>query len=189
VGGNTFLKAIAPSTGEFAVGDAIGSYAGNVYILDGKAGLLWRYPNTGTQYGKGVSIIDINKYDIKKAVSLGIDGSVYILKSDGTVEKYTSGKQDTSFSLKDVPPVAQKLASPSFIIANETYPDIYVLDAGVSSSPWSTARVLEFTKAGNYVRQFAFPKNLTKVRGFDVNPKDKKLWILNDKDVVEFDLP
>jgi hypothetical protein len=64
-----------------------------------------------------------------------------------------------------------------------------VLDAGVSSSPWSTARVLEFTKAGNYVRQFAFPKNLTKVRGFDVNPKDKKLWILNDKDVVEFDLP
>jgi hypothetical protein len=188
VGTRTMLREINPSEGEFAVGDAIGSYAGNVYILDGKVGLLWRYANTGTQYGKGVSIIDVNTYDIKHAVSLAIDGSIYILKSDGEVQKFISGKQDTTFSLTDLPTVGEKFVQPLQIITNETYPSVYILDAGATSSPWSTARVLEFTKNGNFVRQYAFPADYTKIRAFDINPKEKKMWILNDKTVAEFDL-
>ncbi|HSI20339.1 MAG TPA: hypothetical protein VLA04_01330 [Verrucomicrobiae bacterium] len=188
IGVTTNLRPVTPTVGDFAAGDAISSYAGNVYILDGKAGLLWKYPNTGTQYGKGVSIIDINKYDLKKAISFAIDGSFYILKSDGSLMKFASGKQDPAFEVKDVPLLAQKMVNPVAVVASETYSNIYVLDAGATSSPWSTARVLEFTKNGSYVQQYAFPKELTKVHGFDINPKEKKLWLLNDKDIHEFDI-
>lgn len=188
IGTASSLHALTPTSGDFTVGDAIGAFAGNLYILDGKAGLLWRYPSAGSgQYGKGVSIIDINKYDIKKAVSLAIDGAIYILKSDGSVMKFTSGKEDTAFSLKNIPLISQKLVQPLQIITDETYSTVYVLDAGSTSSPWSLARVLEFSKSGDFIQQFALPKEFTKVRGFDVNPKDKKLWVLNDKTISEFD--
>lgn len=189
IGVDTRLQAITPADGEFRVGDAISSYAGNVYILDGKAGLLWRYSNTGTQYTKGTSIIDTNKYDIRKGVSLAIDGSIYILKSDGSVQKFTSGKQDATFELRSVPQLAQRLVQPLQVITNETFPSLYVLDAGTTSSSWSDARVLELSKDGTYIRQYAFPKEFTNVRGFDINPKEKKMWVLNGTTVAEFDLP
>jgi hypothetical protein len=188
VGTRTMLREINPSEGEFAVGDAVGSYAGHVYILDGKVGLLWRYTNTGTQYSRGVSMIDVNKFDIKRSVSFAIDGSVYFLRSNGEVLKFHGGRQETGFSLTDLPPVAEKFIQPLQIITNETFPSIYVLDAGATSSPWSSARILEFTKNGTFVRQFAFPPEFTKIRAFDINPKEKKLWVLNDKTVAEFDI-
>jgi hypothetical protein len=187
-GTQTLLRSIAPSSGDFAAGDAIASYAGNVYILDGKAGLLWKYANTGTSYNKGVSIIDINKFDIKKSVSVAVDGSFYLLKSDGTLSKYTSGKEDGSFLVQNVPALAQKLVQPTAVVTSETYANVYVLDAGATSNPWSTARVLIFNKDGNYVGQYTFPKEFTKVRAFDINPKDKKLWVLNDQTIYEFAL-
>lgn len=187
-GSQTLLRSIAPTTGDFATGDDIGSYGGNVYILDGKAGLLWKYASTGTTYAKGVSIIDINKYDLKKSVSFAIDGSFYILKSDGALSKYTSGKADSSFAIQNVPYLAQKMIQPISVITDQTYPNIYVLDAGATSNPWSTARVMVFAKDGSFISQYAFPKELTKVRAFDINPKDKKLWVLNDQTVYEFGL-
>jgi hypothetical protein len=188
-GSQTLLRNITPASGDFAVGDAITSYSGNVYILDGKAGLLWKYANSGTTYAKGVSIIDINKYDIKKAVSVAVDGSFYILKSDGSLSKYTGGKQDASFLLQNIPTLAQKLVQPASVITSESYPNLYVLDTGATSSSWSTAKVQIFAKDGSYVGQYAFPKEMTKVRAFDINPKDKKLYVLNDQTVYEFGLP
>jgi hypothetical protein len=188
IGVDTFVKEVAPVEGEFAVGDAITTYANNVYILDGKAGLLWKYANTGTQYNKGVSMIDINKYDLKKGVSVSIDGSVYVLKSTGELLKFSSGKQEASFALNNLPAIGAELVQPVQVVTSDTMNSIYVLDAGATSSAWSSARVLEFNKSGGFIAQYAFPKELTKVRAFDINPKDKKLWVLNEHDIFEFDL-
>lgn len=182
----TSLSAIAPSTGDFAYGDVIGTYNSNVYILDGQSGLLWKYANTGTVYNKGVSVIDSTKYDIKKTLSLAIDGSIYILKADGSLLKFTSGQSDTDFSLKDMPYLAQKMIKPLQVVTDDSMQSIYLLDAGLSSNEHSSAHILEFNKNGVYVRQYAFPKDMTNIKAFDINPKDKKLWVLNDSTVSEF---
>lgn len=183
----TTMQSLAPANGEFAPGDALGTFNGNLYILDGKTGLVWKYAFTGTSYNKGVSVIDSTKFDLKKSVSLAIDGSIYILKQDGTVKKFTSGAAD-DFTYSNIPTLAKDLIQPLQIITNESTQDVYVLDAGTSSGDRSNARILEFTKTGSYVRQYAFPKDYTKVKGFDVDAKAKKLWVLNGATVGEFDL-
>lgn len=186
-GSTSSLRPITLSSGDFAPGDAIGTYNGNVYILDGKTGLLWKYAFTGTAYSKGTSIIDSTKYDIKKGVSLAIDGSIYVLKSDGSVLKFTSGEQDP-FAFSNQPSLYKELVQPLQIATNESTQSIYLLDGGITSGRHSTARVLEFTKEGSFVRQYALPKDFLQVRSFEVDPKEGKLWVLNDKTVSEFNL-
>jgi hypothetical protein len=187
-GSDTLLRTIAPSSGDFAYGDVIGSYNGNVYILDGQTGLLWKYANSGTVYAKGVSVIDSTKYDIKKSISLAIDGSIYLLKQDGSLLKFTGGQQEKDFTLKDMPYLVKKMIQPLQVVSDDGMNSIYILDGGITSAERSTARILEFTKSGTYIRQYSFPDNLTKVTAFSINPKDKKLWVLNADTVHEFDL-
>lgn len=186
IGTTTKLKQIEPASGEFAAGDLIGSYSGNVYILDSKSGLFWRYLNSGTIYSKGTNIIDVNKYDIKKTVSMAIDGAIYFLKPDGSVMKFNGSKQDDVFALKNQPILTQKLIKPIQIVANESTSSIFVLDAGVTGADRSTGKIVEFSKSGDYIRQYGFPENFTNVKAFDISPKEKKLWIQNGNSVSEF---
>jgi hypothetical protein len=185
---STLLRpvSLASPTDNFAKGDSIATYIGNIYILDGVTGLLWKYPNTGTTYGPGISVIDKNKFDIKNSVSITIDGSIYILKKDGSLMRFTSGQQDTSFALKDQPELSKKLIQPLQVITDDSQQSVFILDAGLSSSDRSTAKVLEFSKSGSFIRQFGLPKEYTNVHGFDINTKDKKLWILNGNTISEF---
>lgn len=185
----TDIHTVSTNNGDFDVGDALGTYAGNVYILDGKTGLLWKYANNGDgTYDTRKSVIDSSSYDIRKSVSLAIDGSIYILKQDGTLMKFTSGKQDSGFALKNQPYLSQTLIQPVQVITDETMPSIYILDAGTTAANQSTAKVLEFSKNGSFVRQYAFPKDLTNVKAFDINAQEKKLWVLSGSDVKEFDI-
>jgi hypothetical protein len=184
----TTLAPVSPGTGDFANGYTIGSYIGNIYLLDGKSGLLWKYLASGTGYNKGLSVLDVNKYDIKHSISLAIDGSIYLLKSDSTLAKFASGEQDASFSLKNIPSLSQKLVQPLQVITNENMQSIYVLDGGTTSNMRSNARILEFTKNGEFVRQYGFPKDYTRVSSFDIRPKDKMLWVVNNGQINEFNL-
>lgn len=185
-GTTTLLRRIRPAEGDFAPADAIATYSGNVYLLDGKAGMLWRYRGTGTAYEKGSMIIDVNRINLKGGISLAIDGSVYILKQDGSVVKTTGGRLDETFTLKNQPLLSEKLIRPLQIVTNESMNSIYLLDGGTTSGDHSTAKVMEFDKNGAFIRQYAFPANMTNVHAFDINPKEKKLWLLNGRTVYEF---
>ncbi|CAN5201949.1 hypothetical protein BH11PAT4_BH11PAT4_8070 [soil metagenome] len=186
IGTSTDVRPITPAAGEFAAGDVIASYSGNVYILDTKSGLVWRYGNSGTVYSEGKSLFDPNKINLKKSVSLAIDGSFYVLKQDGSVTKLTGGKVDATFGLKGQPTLSQKLIQPTQVVTNEGLSNLFILDAGSTSSERSTGRILEFTKNGDFVKQYAFPASFTNVKSFDINTKDNKIWVLNGSTVSEF---
>ncbi len=190
IGNTTTLSSIAPEEGTFAFGDGLTTYAGNIYILSGKNGQVWRYRNTGTRYSKGTAMIsEPDAVGSMNSVSVAIDGSVYLLKADGKVLKFLSGRLVEDFALTNVPTLSQKLTRPKQIITRESINSIYILDAGDTAGSTSTAKVLEFTKSGAFVRQYAFPSNFTDVRAVDINQKDKKLWVLNESTVHEFSLP
>ena len=187
-GSTTLLHAITPETGSFAAGDVLSTYNGNLYILDGKTGLLWKYANTGTGYAKGTSVIDINKYDIKNSVSFAVDGSFYILKADGSVQRFTGGKQD-DYTLKDGLFDAQNMTNPTKIVTDQSYSDFYILDAGATSALFSTTHILDYSKSGSYVREYTLPSTITKVNSFTIDPQNKELWVLSDYKIYEFTLP
>lgn len=185
----TFIRSIKPDSGNFPAADAIQSYAGNIYLLDCKSGLLWKYTNTGTSYSKGTSIINATKYNIKDSVSLAIDGDIYILMKNGTLQKFTSGKLQDNFSLKGLPYLSQKIILPRQVVTSQALDHIYVLDGGLTSSTTSTAKILVFGKDGTFVNQFAFPDTYTDVKAFAIDADQKTVWVLNNKEIGEFALP
>lgn len=187
--GNTTLEVIAPADGEFFSGDAISVYNQNIYILDGKNGLLWKYAWNGQGYNKGINIIDVNQYDIRKSVSLAIDGSIYVLKQDGTLHKFISGKQDEAFSLRGQPEISKQLIRPSRIITNEDMSKLYLVDLGNNSGERSSAKIQVFDKSGQYTQQFGFPKEFTDIKAIDINESEKKIWVLNKDQISEFNMP
>lgn len=188
-GNTTLLREISPASGEFAASQAIAAYAGNIYLLDGVTGLVWRYRGTGTSYEGGVSMLDANQVDLSNSISFAIDGSLFFLKQDGSILKVTAGQVDTNFSTESFPELTKTLIRPVKILTNESFSNVYVLDGGTTASNHSTAKIIEFDKNGVFKRQFAFSDEFTNVQSFDINPKEGKLWVLNNGTLHEFTIP
>ena len=145
-----------------------GIYFGNYYVLDSANGILKYSPSfSKSNYFTG------NTPDLSKAVSMAIDGSVWILGNDGTIVEYTRAKQDTF----TVTGLSTPLSSPTQIVTSSDDANIYVLDNGNS-------RLVEIKKDGTFVAQFYNPqlKNATQL---DVLEKDGKAYVLIGSDIYE----
>src|SRR5258708_4778233 len=97
----------------------------NVYLLDEFKNQIWKYIATDNGFS------DRNQYlregegaDFAAARNLQIDGSVWILKSDNTMLKFTQGGKDF-FQIGQVDPPLDKIKS--FYLADDTS-NIYFLD-------------------------------------------------------------
>jgi hypothetical protein len=83
---------------------AMAAYEGRLYLLDPATDHLWRYVPQQNSYPNGPeSYFADAAPDLGAARDLAIDGNVYILYADGTVEKYLNG-QATGFTVATVPP-------------------------------------------------------------------------------------
>ncbi len=151
-----------------------GAYMGNFYVLDKKGGIL-KYVSSGSNYGK-TGYFPGNAPDLSSATSLAIDGSIWVLGTDGTISKYTKGIADT-FALKglDTP-----LKNPTRIFTTVDMNNVYVLDNGNS-------RVVVVDKNGNYVSQYA-SKILANAKEFDVDETNKKIFVLSSESIYEIDM-
>jgi hypothetical protein len=129
---------------------AIGAYFGNLYVLDPLLGRILKYVPTDNAYTTPPSdYVNPNLYvDLTGAVDMAIDGNVYVLFADGKVAKFFQGDA-MPFDIVGLP---SPMKSPSVIsVSGEQEPDadgyVYVADTG-------NERILQFTKSGQFVRQF-----------------------------------
>jgi hypothetical protein len=83
---------------------AAGSFEGRYYILDVTAPQIWRYeprldayPDQPERY-----FTDPSSVSLGDAQDMAIDGSIYLLHSDGTVSKFLRG-EPKPFEVRDVP--------------------------------------------------------------------------------------
>jgi len=120
---------------------SLGVFSGNLYVLDQAEGLLKFVPTSDgyslATYFKG------SAPDLKTAKSMAIDGSIYVLFADGSVQKYTRGEKD-SFAVSGV---EQALTSPLSIYTSEEVDSLYLLDPG-------TNRIVKLDKSGVFQEQF-----------------------------------
>lgn len=156
----------------------IASYLRFAYVLDPVENQIWKYERkrssytAATAYNKGA--------DLSQAVSIAIDGAIYILSEDGTIQKLFRGeKVDFSFrELPSIPFVGQKLK----IFTTDEHDYLYVLDP-------DNARVLVFTKGdrfATYKKQVLF--NLPDARDLSVDPAGQKVNIVTKDKIYEFSL-
>jgi len=153
---------------------SLSAFSGNVYVLDTKAGLL-KFVPTSSSYGQS-SYFKEEAPSLTNAVGMAIDSSIFILFSDGTVQKYTRGVKD-SFTLSDVP---KNVSQPSALYTNTQVNNIYILDTRSSS-------LLKFDKTGNFQAQFQ-SDILKTAKTFVVNDDEKSAFILSGNKIYELPL-
>lgn len=149
------------------------TYNDRVYILDPERNQIWRYPRTRDGFEASTSYnVDA---DLKNAVSLAIDSSVYVLMNDGNVVQLYQGKKQ-AYPLRRPP--LNLLTAPTKIFTNADLGYIYLLEPGKN-------RVVLFRKdqknnGAQYQTQYVFEKTGV-LRDFTV--ADNRLYVMDDKQV------
>jgi hypothetical protein len=142
-------------------------YAQRLYLLDSQNNQIYRHQKALEGYTVSYSNWLKEKADFSKAVSMAIDGNIFILNSNGEILKYTQGNRQ-DFSLKNIDPA---LLSPIQIFTDSDTNYIYILDP-------QNKRIVVLTKTGKLSKQF-YSEKFDNLNGFLIFEKDKKMYVLN----------
>jgi hypothetical protein len=173
--GKENVKKIITNDSDWKNVAAISPYLSNIYVLDKVKGGVIKFVGSDSGYGKAKYFSD-SEPDLTTAKSIAIDGSIWLLLSDGTILKYTRGKADTiSLTGLDSP-----LSKPTKIYTSTDFDNVYVLDNGNS-------RIVVFDKTGNYKEQYS-ASVLKSAKELEVLESDKKIYALSGSKIFEIGL-
>lgn len=171
-------KALASADISFPIADgkiqSLGLYNRRLYTLDVKNNQVYKHSQTLTGYDKGTPWITETNFDIKDAVSLSIDGDIYLLLSNGQMLKFAGGKS-VLFQLNGILPA---LTNPVEMWTSSDSKNIYILEP-------VSKRVIVTDKDGKFVKQYTSPtwKNLSSMV---IDEKAKKIYILDENKIFSF---
>lgn len=152
-------------------------FANNAYLLDETNNQIWKYIAVAKGYADKRSYLQSDaKVNFSGAKRMQIDSSVWVLKEDGTIFKYTQGEPDFfSFSGLDQP-----LKNPrSFFISDQT-DNLYVLDSG-------NQRLMVLDKRGVYKLQYRSDQ-FGSFQDLVVDEKGKKVYLLEEGKIYQMEL-
>lgn len=153
----------------------LGIYFGNIYVLDKDGKQINKFVQTSGGFSKADYFTTISP-DLSDATSIAIDGSIWILFKNGTIEKFTKGKSD-EFALSGL---TKAFSNPLRIATATDFSNIYVLDSGNS-------RIVVFDKNGSYKAQYNSDV-IRNAKDFEVLETDKKIYVLSQNKVYQIDL-
>lgn len=156
---------------------ALVAFAKNVYALDKKNQQILKFvPVEEGRFGRKNYFSDALKLDFSEAISMTIDGSIFVMFSDGTIRKYLEGRID-NFVLSGID---TPLREPTSIFTNKDQDFLYVLDQG-------NRRVVVLKKNGGYEAQYIW-EGIKDVSSFAVSEADKKIFLLLGNKIYSLDL-
>lgn len=153
---------------------AMESYGGNIYLLDATNNQIHKYAATAAGYSpQAAPYFAANAQPrLSKAVDMAIDGDVWILNDNGTIQRFRSGKA-VPFELA---PLDTPLKNPVAIFTRTGVDALYIADAG-------NQRLIEFDKNGKFIRQFKPYSEKAGVfqalQDFTVNELKRKMYFVN----------
>lgn len=171
---NEEQKTLVKNNKDWSSVAGLGVFGGNLYVLDKKEGIL-KFAQGGTDFTKS-SYFKGALPDLQNATDIAIDSSIYILKTDGTILKYTRGTPD-NFKVTGLDKPFNK---PTRLFTSEDTANIYILDRG-------NGRLVKLNKDGAYESQYQAGQ-LSKAQAIDIFEKDKKAYFLIDKKIYEMQI-
>lgn len=154
----------------------LASYNSFIYLLDPSTNQIYKHQRTSSGFNNGAKWLpENNAVDIRNATSLSIDSTIYILKADGTIEKYLTGnKQKFSIqALKD------PMINPTLLYTETALKNLYVADPQKN-------RIVLFDKAtGNMVKQFIVKDLNGNIKTITVDEKEENIYVLSNKEVFQ----
>ncbi|MBU0624792.1 hypothetical protein KKF05_00435 [Patescibacteria group bacterium] len=146
------------SAGDFELNvSAATTFGSRLYLLDSSRNRILKFAAVPGGYASPQVYIK-DGTDLSTAVSLAIDGRVYVLLTDGRINKLLSGKSE-DFTVGQIDP---PLVSPILLRTPNEKSDLYVLDAG-------QPRIVRYSKNnGQVVAQYE-SEDLRGVTDFEIN--------------------
>ncbi|MCB9809564.1 hypothetical protein H6771_01130 [Candidatus Peribacteria bacterium] len=151
-----------------------------IYVLDPVENQIWKYERLRTQYGPASPYNIDSRGDLSRAVSMAIDGSIYVITDNGEIQKYMRGEA-VDLDILDLPSIAMSGAGLRIFTTNN-HDLLYVLDP-------ENQRILLFGKDANtltYKRQVLF--DIPDARDFYVNESGLRAYVLTKEKVYELEL-
>lgn len=151
------------------------TYNQRTYMLDNKTSQIYRYEKGDNGFSTFTKWLN-KTIDLSKAVSMDIDGNIFVLNNDGKIKKFLKGDEQNFIQDSVEPP----LESANKIIVSKDNNFIYILDS-------SNSRIIEFEKNGKFVKQHE-SKNIGTINDFDLDENNSALYILIDNKIFSIDL-
>jgi hypothetical protein len=137
------------------------SFGGNLYLLDKKT--IWQYVVSETGFGSKRNWLK-NEVDLSMAKSMAIDGTIWVLNSEGSIWKFVRGvKENFTVAGLDKP-----LANSKVLFTDADQQSLYILDG---------SRVVVISKTGEYQAQYVW-QNL-EISGLAASEKERKIFLLS----------
>ncbi|MDP3974072.1 MAG: hypothetical protein Q8P92_04575 [Candidatus Daviesbacteria bacterium] len=172
--------AVAEADKEWGEIADIGSFGSNAYILDSSppaGGQIWKYVPVASGYADKSSYLkDDVEADLSDSSRMQIESSIYVLKSNGEILRFTRGNKD-NFTYQGLD---KGVKDPKSFFTSQDTDNLYVLDSGNS-------RLLVLAKDGVYRSQIAGNKFST-ATDLVVDEVGKKIYLLEGSKIYVVDL-
>jgi hypothetical protein len=160
-------------------------YTGNLYLTDPSRNQILKYASAAegvwsaatTYFQPGVSA------DLSNVVDFAIDSDVYLLRGDGSIFRYTSGRPN-DLRVRDL---ETPLAKPSALVTTQTMSGLYIADAG-------NQRIVHIDKvSGRFTRQYKPTSQLRDtfkaVKAFAVDEANRKFYWVSESQLFSATIP
>lgn len=152
------------------------AFSGNVYLLDSLKNQIWKYVPIASGYTDKTTYLNEDKTDLSGSRKLFIDYSVWSLKGEAELIKFTAGNKDF-FSIGGLEEGIEKITS---FFAPEEEDKIYVLDS-------ENSRIIILKKNGEFINELKGDKFKT-ASDLVIDEKAKKLYLLENNKIYQIDL-
>lgn len=142
-------------------------YNRRLYSLDPINNQIYKHSQTQTGYDQGAAWITDGSASIDNAVSLTIDGDIYVLESDGNIVKFSGGKEE-AFTIRGLDPA---LSSPKHIWTYNDVDEIYILEP-------TNRRLVVLDKQGRLISQYS-SENWQAPQAFVADSESGKVYVLD----------
>ena len=156
----------------------------NIYLLNPENNEIWKYERGGSKYGKAKDYnVDAN---IKGAVDMVIDGSIWVLKREGEVIQLLRGKKQ-NFNLKNHPTERMSSVSKIFTPFSTEFTradtrDLFILEP-------EKKRVLVYKKEdGKFTMQFLFVDLEEELVDIKTSLDQNKLYLLTKTNLYSLEI-
>ena len=181
--GGVFRIEVAESQRRGTV-QAIGGFAGGLYLLDTKLKGVFYYPPTKHGYeSEPYTIVDSRAgVDLSKGVDIALDGNLYVLEGGGTVKRFSREGRPLDFD-GELP--GGPVKGPRALYASANTRSLYLLDA-------QGERIVQFSQDGKLQRQFKADGkavSFAEMRDIFVDEATRRMYVLARKSLFVFDMP
>ncbi len=171
---NNYLEKIEVSFSE--AGPELGGlvvYNRRLYTVDKTNGMIYKHDSIKNGFAKGTNWLTGPAANFDQAIDLTIDGDIFVLQSNGEIQKFTKG-QKQNFVIEGLEPT---LKSPQKIWSYNDLNYIYIIDP-------AEKRIVMLEKDGR-VKQQLTSKEFTTPTGLVVIEENKTLYTLDNNRLLK----